>query len=74
MVISAIFILILFFISIIGALLFHIAQPIKEDALARMETNIEVLILMYKSVIIVFSTFVDVVIFMLSSRELLIGF
>lgn len=68
MVVSAIFGLVLFFMGILISLLFHIAQPVPEDALARMETNVDVVFTLHRAFIVVFSTFVNTVIQSSSSR------
>jgi len=38
--------------------MYHETQPVKEDALARLENNFEVVFLFYRTAIILFSTFV----------------
>ena len=73
MVISAFFGIILLFECTLIALLFHRAQPIKEDALARAEINCEIIFLVYRTFIILLSTFVNTVTSCITLRVILIG-
>jgi hypothetical protein len=56
-VVCMIFLTILFSINLIFSMLFNETQPIQDDSLSRMETNYEVSLVFYRSVVGAFATF-----------------
>lgn len=56
-VVCMIFLAVLFSINLIFAMLYNETQPVQEDALSRMETNFEVSLIFYRSLVGAFSAF-----------------
>lgn len=52
-----IFLILLFTYNIVIAMLFNETQPVQEDCLSRLESSFEVFLVVYRSIITVFSTF-----------------
>jgi len=55
---SVIFIILLLLVAVLAALFYNETQPIQEDAFARLEDSSEILMLLFRMGIIVYSTFV----------------
>ena len=56
-VICLLFLVILFSIGIVVAMLFNETQPLQEDCLSRMENNFEVMLIIYRSLAAAFASF-----------------
>lgn len=56
-VVCLLFLVILFVINIIVAMLFNETQPVQEDCLARMESSFEVALVIYRSLVGAFAGF-----------------
>lgn len=58
-VLCVIFLILLFSISLIIAMLFNETQPVQEDCLSRLESSFEVALVIYRSLISTFTNFCD---------------
>jgi hypothetical protein len=59
MVICIVFLVVLFSISLIVAMLFNETQPVQEDCLSRLETSFESALVVYRALVAVFTNFCD---------------
>ena len=57
-VFSVVFILLLLMITVLSALFYNETQPIQEDSFAKIEDSSEILMLLYRMGIVIYSTFV----------------
>lgn len=58
-VLCIIFLILLFSISLIIAMLFNETQPVQEDCLSRLESSFEVALVIYRSIVATFTNFCD---------------
>jgi hypothetical protein len=58
-VLCIIFLILLFSLSVIVAMLFNETQPVQEDCLSRLESSFEVALVVYRSIVATFTNFCD---------------
>ena len=56
-VLCIVFLIVLFLINIIVAMLYVETQPVQEDCLSRLESSFEVALVIYRSIVVIFSSF-----------------